>query len=117
MGGLDHRPGGIEGDRADGRFVLAEKSRVNFDRAGVFGGNVDVFEYRVHRADDLALLAIDADFRVDVELRRARLGVDARDRTNFDAGAVVGTKFGDDVGHGILASLGNEKLKMQNSKC
>jgi hypothetical protein len=49
-------------------------------------------------------------------LRRARFRVDASYRTNFDAGAVVGTKFGDDVGHGILSSLSNEKCKMENSK-
>ena len=71
------------------------------------GGNIDVFEYRVHRADDLALLAVDADFRIDVELRRAGFGVDASDRTDFDAGAVVGAKVGDDVRHWVLASLGN----------
>ncbi len=72
LGGVNHLPRRVEGDRPDGRFVLAEEGGVDFDRCNMFGRNVDVFEDRVHRTDDLALLAIDTDFGVDVELRRAR---------------------------------------------
>ena len=104
---MNHRPRHIERDRSDRRFVLAEKGGVDLDRCHVLGGNVDVFEDRVHRANDLALLAIDADFGIDVELRRAGRGMNARDRTHLDAGAVVGAQAGDDVGHQV-SSLRSE---------
>jgi hypothetical protein len=65
----------------------------------VFGGDVDVFEDRVYRANDLALLAIDTDFGIDVELRRAGGRMNARNRAHFDAGSVVGAQTRDDIGH------------------
>jgi hypothetical protein len=79
----------------------------------VLGGNVDIFEYGVDRADNLALFAIDANFRVDVELRRARPRVNTGNRTDFDAGSIVGAQAGDDVRHGSSLSNKNSKLKIQ----
>jgi hypothetical protein len=70
---------------------LAEESGVEVDRRLVFGGHVDILEDRVHGTYDLALLAVDADFRIDIKLRRTGFGVNARHRTNFYASAVVGT--------------------------
>jgi hypothetical protein len=56
----------------------------------MLGRYIDIFEDRVHWTDDLALLAIDANFRIDIKLRRAGFGVDASDGADIDAGAVVG---------------------------
>jgi hypothetical protein len=55
----------------------------------MLGGYIDVFENCVHRAHDLALLAIDADFRVNIKLRRAGFGVYASDGADIDASSIV----------------------------
>jgi hypothetical protein len=56
----------------------------------MLGGNVNILEDCVHRAYDLALLAIDTDFGIDVELRRAGGRMNARDRADLNASAIVG---------------------------
>src|SRR5262245_15627596 len=99
---MDHFPGLIRRYRPYRCFVLAEKAGVHLDRCLVFGRNVDILKNRVHRADDLALLAIDAHFRVNIKLRCPRLGVDTCYGANLHAGAVIGAQTGDDVGHRSL---------------
>jgi hypothetical protein len=88
---MHHLPCGLNRNRLDGRFVLAEERRVDFDRGFVFRRHIGITEYRVHRADDLTLLTIDTNFRVDIELRRPRLSMDAGDGTNLDTRSIVGT--------------------------
>jgi hypothetical protein len=56
----------------------------------MFRREVYIFEDRIHRADDLALLAIDTHFGVDVELRRARLRMDAGYRADLNTRSIVG---------------------------
>src|SRR5262249_61264917 len=97
---VHHLPRGLESDRADHRLVLPEEAGVEVDRVRMLDGDVDVLEDRVHGTDDLALLAVDAHVRINVELRGARSGVDAGDRADLDAGTVVGTQAGVDVWHG-----------------
>jgi hypothetical protein len=65
----------------------------------MLGRNVNIFEDRIDRANDLALFAVDAYFRVDVELRRAWSRMNAGDRTDLHTSAVIGTQAGDDVRH------------------
>ena len=69
---------------SDADLIAAERAHGVFSRQLVLG------EDRVHRADDLALFVVDTDVGIDVKLRRARLSVNAGDRTDIDAGAVVG---------------------------
>jgi hypothetical protein len=65
----------------------------------MLGGDIDVLEDGVDGADDFTLLAIDTNFGIDVELRRAGSGMDACHGTDIDTRAVVGAQAGDDVGH------------------
>jgi len=65
----------------------------------VLGRDIDVLEDRVHRANDLALLAVDAHVGVDVELWGAGPGMDAGDGAHLDAGAIVRTQPSNDVRH------------------
>ena len=90
--GLNHRPRYVKRHRSDGRFVLAEESGVDVDRRLVFGGHVDILEDRVHGTHDLALLAVDADVRIDVELRCARRGMNAGHGADFNAGSIIGAQ-------------------------
>ena len=101
MGGLNHRPRYIKRHRSDSRFVLAEERGVDVDRRLVFGGHVNIFEDCVHGTDDLALLAVDTDVWIDIELRCARRGMNARYRADFNAGAIIGAQGGDHVRHGF----------------
>jgi len=96
---LHHFPRLVEGNRPHCRFVFAKECGVDLDGGLMFGRDVDIFENRVHRANDLALLAIDADFRVDIELRGPGRGMNAGYRADLDAGAIVGTQTCNDVGH------------------
>src|SRR6185436_5968661 len=113
--GLNHRPCSIERHRADSGFVLTKKCRVDLNELGVLRGNVDVFENRVDRANDLALLAVDADLGIDIKLRRSRFRVDACNGADFDAGAVVGAKIGYDVRHGPRFAR-NSRLQIPDSR-
>jgi hypothetical protein len=65
----------------------------------VLGRDIDILEDRVHRADDLALLAVDAHVGIDVELRGAGPRMDTGDRAHLDAGAIVRAQLSDDVRH------------------
>jgi hypothetical protein len=65
----------------------------------VFGWHLDILEDRVYGTNDLALLAIDANFRVDVELRRTGHRMNACHGADFNAGAVIGTQAGNHVRH------------------
>ena len=114
LGGVNHLPRHVERHRSDRRFVLAKEGGVYLDRCHVLGGDVDIFEDRVYRANDLALLAIDTDFGIDVELRRAGRRMNACNRTHLDAGAVVGAQAGDDVGHGSSLRSELQIYKFQN---
>ncbi len=96
---VDHVPRGLHGDRLDGGLVLAKEDGVHLDGGRVFGGDIDVLEDGIDRADDLALLAVDTHVGIDVELPRPRRRVDAGDRAHLDARSVVGTESRDDVGH------------------
>jgi hypothetical protein len=96
---MHHRPSLVKRNGTNRRFVFAEETRVDLDGGLVFGGNVNVFEDRVHRTDNLALLAIDADVGVNVELWGARGGMDTSDRANFHAGTIMGTETGNNVRH------------------
>ena len=58
----------LESDRADHRLVLPEEAGVDVDGIRVLGWDIDVLEDRVHRANDLALLAVDAHVGIDIEL-------------------------------------------------
>jgi len=95
----NHFPCCVEWNRTDRRFVLAKESGVDLDRRRMLGRNVDIFEDGIDRANDLALFAVDAYFRVDVELRRAWSRMNAGDRTDLHTSAVIGTQAGDDVRH------------------
>src|SRR6266536_1081120 len=99
---MHHLPGRFHGDRPDRRFVLTEEGGVDLDGGLMFGRDVYIFEDRVHRTDDFALLAIDAHFGIDVELGRPRLRMDAGDRADLDARSIVGAQTGDDVRHGLF---------------
>src|SRR5262249_7673609 len=90
---------GFERDRADYRFVLAKEGGVDIERLHVLRGDVDVLEDRIDRADDLALLAIDAHVGIDIELRGARPSMDTGNRAHLDAGSIVRAQPSDDVRH------------------
>ena len=116
MGGVNHRPRCVEGYRTNGRFVFAEKGGIDFDRCHMLRRDVDVLEDRVHRTDDLALLAVDTDFGVDIELWRARSRMDAGDRTDLNASSVIGAQARNDVRHFVLALLAIADLRFQISQ-
>src|SRR5262249_54084154 len=97
-----HLPRRFHGNRSHRCFVLAKEGGVDLDGILVLGGDVYIFEDRVHRTDDLALLAIDTHFGIDIELRSSGLRVDAGDRTDFDARSIVGAQTGDDVRHWLI---------------
>src|SRR5690349_15438038 len=96
---LHHLPRGIHRHRPGYRLVLAEEAGVDVNSGLELRGELRIEEDRVDRTDHLALLALDADVRVDVELRSVRGGVDAGDGADFDAGPVPGAAVNDDVGH------------------
>src|SRR5262249_5615377 len=75
---------------------------VDLDGGLVLGRDVYIFEDRVHRTDDLALLAIDTHFGIDIELRSSGFRVDAGDRADFDTCSIVGAQTGDDVRHSLI---------------
>src|SRR5262245_58118184 len=108
---MHHRPGGFHGNRPHSRFVLAEETGVDLDGGLMLRREVDIFEDRIHRANDLALLAIDTYFRVDVELRRTWLRVDTGDLTNLDTRSVVGAQTCDDVRHCCYSYVGFKTFK------
>jgi hypothetical protein len=114
--GIDQLPSLVDGDRLHGGFVFAKERCVDFDGALVLGGNVHIFEDRIHRANYLALLAIDTDFGIDVELKRPGGCVDASDWTNLDAGSIVGAEARDNVRHSFLTWFGITNLKSQFSQ-
>jgi hypothetical protein len=68
-------------------------------------------EDRVDRANDLALLAVDTDFGVDVMLRGPRGGMDAGYRADIHARSIVGTQTGDDVGHSCPRSRSKSQIE------
>ena len=78
---------------------LAEERGVLFLGVHVLVGQLDIQEDGIDRADDHALLALDADVRVDVELRRVGRAVDAGDRADLGARPVPDAELGDHVRH------------------
>src|SRR4029077_14581919 len=98
-------PGRFHRNRPHCRFVLTEEAGVDLDGGLMFSRDVYIFEDCIHRTHDFALLAIDAHFGIDVELRRPWLRMDAGDRADLDAGSVDGTQTGDDVRHGFFPYL------------
>src|SRR5205814_3954208 len=101
---MHHLPRRLDSDRTHHRLVPPKEARVDVDGLRVLDRDVHILEDRVHRAHDLALLAIDAHVRIDVELRGAGPGMDAGDRAHLDAGPIVGAETRDDVGHGAPGS-------------
>src|SRR5207245_2715533 len=104
------------------RLVLAKEVSVDADIAVPFVRHVNVEEHRVHRADEHALLALDAHIGVDIVLGRIRSGVDARCGADVDARAVPLTdaRLGDDVGHGALScpsGSSGRSVKMSSATC
>src|SRR5262245_18139024 len=94
-----HLPRSFYGNRPHCCFVLAKEGGVDLDGGLVLGRDVYIFEDRVHRTDDLTLLAIDTHFGIDIKLRSSGLRVDAGDWADFDARSIVGAQTGDDVRH------------------
>src|SRR5215510_7183454 len=94
-----HLPRRFNGNRPHCCFILAKEGGVDLDGSLVLGWDVYIFEDRIHRTDDLALLAINTHLGIDIELRRSGLRVDAGDRADFDARSIVGAETGDDVRH------------------
>jgi hypothetical protein len=66
----------------------------------MLGGELGIEEDRVHRADDLTLLALDAHFGINVVLWSPREGMNAGDRADVDARPIICTQRGDNVRHG-----------------
>src|SRR5207302_4449842 len=73
----------------------------DLDPGEVLLGQLPVDRDRVHRADDLALLALDAHVRIDVVLRSVRLGMDAGNGTHLDARPVERAQLGYYVAHAV----------------
>src|SRR5262245_59713893 len=94
-----HLPRRFHGNRPHCCFVLAKEGGIDLDGGLVLGRDVYIFEDRVHRTDDLALLAIDTHYGIDIELRSSGLRVDAGDRADFDTRSIVGAQTGDDLRH------------------
>jgi hypothetical protein len=86
-------------DLLDPLLGLAEKRGVLLLGGHVLIRQVDVQIDGVNRADNYTLLALDADVRVDVELRCFRRAVDAGDRADLDARPVPDAELGDNVRH------------------
>ena len=99
LGFVDHLHRRVVRELLDLVLGLAEERGVVFLGLEVLVRQLDVQEDRFDRADDHALLALDADVGVDVELWRLGRGVDAGHRTDLNARPVPDAKLGDDVGH------------------
>src|SRR3954454_4200608 len=93
------------GGAALGRALLGEELGVQLERVVELLRHLVLGEDRIDGACLDAGVAVDADRRVDVELlsglevRGAWLGVDAVDRTDFDARVVLDAAANDHVGH------------------
>jgi hypothetical protein len=99
LGGLDHLQCVVIGQLLDRFPGLAEEGGVRLLGVYILVRQLDIQEDRLDRADDHALLALDADLRVDVELRRVIGGMDAGDGADLGARPVPDAELGDDVRH------------------
>ena len=72
-----------------GLAIILEELAVPSEELTLIGRDFELVEYRVYRANRLAVGAIDARFRVDVIHLLLVRGADTMHRTNFQAGRVL----------------------------